>query len=153
MSNDQRKGNPLSDFLRDKADVVIRDQDRPGGLTIGQVVAWRHWFAARQRLLRSSGGRPTNPAWTLKRQIPFAIKVWKDLEDRAERCSAGGTRIGPGQLAAFLVEDAVQNLDASPGTDRDDHTNEEIDVGLAEPVEDPTFGDWHMPEIFSGVAA
>lgn len=67
-------------------------------------------WAGRLHRLRSTGGRPTNPDWTLKRQIPFSPELWAALNRLAEECSQAGTRIGPGQLAAFLLEDAVEGM-------------------------------------------
>jgi hypothetical protein len=149
--NDNASDNPLSDFLRERASVVISDLDRPGGLDIGEALAWRHWFADRQRKLQSSGGRPTNPKWTMKRQIPFSSETWEGLEKRAEACNSSGSKIGPGQIAAFLVEDAV-----SPSRLQAVERDPEVDVAagsLNKPTNDPHFDEWDSPSPFFAVAA
>jgi hypothetical protein len=154
MSDKQNDSNPLSDFLRERADVVIPNKDRRGGLSIGEVLAWRHWFASRQRLLKSSGGRPTNPAWTVKRQIPFSPEVWEELEKRSEACSSEGKSIAPGQVAGFLLEDAISQVNAgSAAVSGEVNDDVKADLKLAEPTHDPNFDNWEMPGIFSGVAA
>ncbi len=62
------------------------------------------------RRLRSSGGRPTDPEWTLRRIIPFKEKGWRDLEQLAARCSHEGQTVSPSQLAALLIERGLQDL-------------------------------------------
>ncbi len=62
------------------------------------------------RRLRSSGGRPTDPEWTLRRVIPFKEKGWHDLEQLATRCSQEGQTVSPSQLAALLIERGLQDL-------------------------------------------
>ena len=37
--------------------------------------------------LRSSGGRPTDPSWTLKRVVPFRRERWQELEALARKVS------------------------------------------------------------------
>ena len=60
------------------------------------------------RRLRSTGGRPTDPSWETKRQIPFKKETWEALSKQAESLSAEGARVSPGQLAAMMLEDAVK---------------------------------------------
>ena len=43
----------------------------------------------------------------MKRQVPFAPETWQRLKNIAESWSATGSRFGPGQVAAFLLEDAI----------------------------------------------
>ncbi len=62
------------------------------------------------RRLRSSGGRPTDPEWTLRRVIPFKEKGWRDLEQLTARCSEEGQAVSPSQLAALLIERGLQDL-------------------------------------------
>jgi hypothetical protein len=151
MSDNETNTNPLSDFMRERASVVISDLDRPGGLDIGEALAWRHWFAERQRRLQSSGGRPTNPEWTMKRQVPLSPDTWEGLERRAEACSAVGHKIGPGQMAGFLLEEAVaeprlrliEGGPSSPGGPDD----------LNKRTDDPQFDDWNLLSPFVGAAA
>ena len=62
------------------------------------------------RRLRSSGGRPTDPEWTVRRVIPFKEQGWRDIERLAARCSDEGQKISPSQLAALLIERGLQDL-------------------------------------------
>ena len=64
-----------------------------------------------QERLQSSCGRPTDPAWTINRSIRFKPEHWHRLEELAEQVSDASQRVGPGQLAAILVERALSELD------------------------------------------
>jgi hypothetical protein len=63
------------------------------------------------RRLRSSGGRPTDPAWKVTRQVPFKEESWTRLQDIAVEVGASGRRVGPAQVAALLVERSLEELD------------------------------------------
>lgn len=76
--------------------------------------------AAAERL-RSSGGRPTDPDWTLVRQVPFSEENWGRLGMLAHEISAHGRRVAPAQLAAMLVEDGLDRLRPG-GADGSDDT-------------------------------
>jgi len=67
------------------------------------------------RRLRSTGGRPTDPEWTLRRIIPFREKGWLELERLATRCSDEGQKVSPSQLAALLIERGLQDLKRARG--------------------------------------
>lgn len=60
--------------------------------------------------LRSSGGRPTDPSWTVQRLVPFGEDRWKQLEKLAKNLSFGGRNVSPGQLAAILLERALNQI-------------------------------------------
>ncbi len=62
------------------------------------------------RRLRSSGGRPTDPEWSLRRVIPFKKESWAELEQLAERCRDSGQTVSPSQLAALLIERGLKDL-------------------------------------------
>ena len=62
------------------------------------------------RRLRSSGGRPTDPEWSVRRVIPFKEERWRELERLAERCREGGQTVSPSQLAAVLIERGLKDL-------------------------------------------
>jgi hypothetical protein len=64
-----------------------------------------------QERLQSGGGRPTDPTWTITRSIRFRPEHWHRLEKLAERISGPSRRVGPGQLAAILVERALRQID------------------------------------------
>lgn len=54
--------------------------------------------------LRSSGGRPTDPDWSVRRVVPFKPDKWRELEVIAERLSRPGRTVSPAQVAAMLIE-------------------------------------------------
>ncbi len=57
------------------------------------------------------GGRPTDPGWSDKRLVPIAPRTLKRLERLAKRLyEATGIRVEPMQLAAILVETAVEDI-------------------------------------------
>ncbi len=62
------------------------------------------------RRLRSTGGRPTDPDWSLRRVIPFKKLGWQELEQLAARCSEEGQTVSPSQLAALLIERGLKAL-------------------------------------------
>jgi hypothetical protein len=61
--------------------------------------------------LRSTGGRPTDPKWTVSRRIPFAPETWDALNVIAERLSSDDRKVAPAQVAAALIEDGIAELD------------------------------------------
>ena len=70
-----------------------------------------HLRAFVQDRLKSSGGRPTDPDWTLSRQIPFQPERWQELTELAERLSREQDKsVSPGQLAAFFVEEGLSRM-------------------------------------------
>ena len=62
------------------------------------------------RRLRSSGGRPTDPGWKVQRLVPFGEARWRQLEKLAEELSSAERKISPGQLAAILIERALDTI-------------------------------------------
>lgn len=54
--------------------------------------------------LVSSGGRPTDPSWTVRRLVPFSSETWNRLTAEASRLSTSTRRMTPAQLAAILIE-------------------------------------------------
>lgn len=62
------------------------------------------------RRLRSSGGRRTDPDWTLSRRIPLKASTWESLQRIAEILATEGQLVAPGQLAAVLLEDQIAQL-------------------------------------------
>jgi hypothetical protein len=61
--------------------------------------------------LRSTGGRPTDPKWTVTRRVPFAPETWEALNTIASRISSPGRKVAPAQVAAALIEDGIAELD------------------------------------------
>jgi hypothetical protein len=76
--------------------------------------AARAGMLALQRALRgrfvSSGGRPTDPAPTIRRLMTVRKQVWKELQRHAALLSRLGQHVSPGQLAAILLEKSVTEL-------------------------------------------
>jgi len=70
-----------------------------------------HLRAFVQTRLRSTGGRPTDPQWTMSRQVPFRPERWDQLVELADRITREEQRtVSPAQLAAFLIEEALERL-------------------------------------------
>jgi hypothetical protein len=70
-------------------------------------VQLRHELGAR---LRSSGGRPSDPDWDLRRVIPLKQECWDQLKELAADLSGAGREISASQLAAVLLERALEGL-------------------------------------------
>jgi hypothetical protein len=58
--------------------------------------------------IRSSGGRPTDPDWTVARQVPFRAATWSSLQEMAQRLRALKANVSPAQLAALFVEQGIE---------------------------------------------
>lgn len=69
--------------------------------------------------LRSSGGRPTDPAWTVRRVVPFRPSGWAELEVLAARLTSAGRTVSPAQLAAVLIERGLAELEAGVAREGD----------------------------------
>lgn len=65
--------------------------------------------------LVSRGGRPADPAPTVRRLVPLRKHVWKELQAQANVLSSPGRRVSPGQLAAMLLERSVSALEPQRG--------------------------------------
>ena len=69
---------------------------------------------ALQRELRgrlvSTGGRPADPAPTIRRLVTVRKQVWKELQRQAALLSGLGQHVSPGQLAAIILEIGVSRL-------------------------------------------
>ncbi|MEW6753367.1 MAG: hypothetical protein AB1505_20655 [Candidatus Latescibacterota bacterium] len=63
-----------------------------------------------RKRLRSSGGRPTDPGWSVQRLVPFRGERWSQLEELAGRLSTEERRVSAGQLAALLIERALDGI-------------------------------------------
>jgi hypothetical protein len=77
---------------------------------IGPSVALGPLVRAASERLRSTGGRPTDPDWTVTRQVPFSEQSWGTLGRLAFEISSHGRRVAPAQLAAMLVEEGLERL-------------------------------------------
>lgn len=65
--------------------------------------------------LVSRGGRPADPAPTIRRLVPLRKHVWKELQAQANLLSSLGRRVSPGQLAAMLLERSLSDLEPQRG--------------------------------------
>jgi len=65
--------------------------------------------------LVSRGGRPADPAPTVRRLVPLRKHVWKELQAQANVLSSPGRRVSPGQLAAMLLERSLSYLKPQRG--------------------------------------
>ncbi len=134
-----------------RSTTVIKDISPGGPLALPEILGTRSWFDTRRKAFRSSGGRPTDPRWTLKRTIPFAEDTWKELNTLAIRFSDSSVKLGPGQVAACLLEGAVAH--AKYGRTSTSSTNRPSSVLAATEalaVAEPRFKDWRMPGVFAG---
>ena len=61
--------------------------------------------------LVSRGGRPADPAPTVRRLVPLRKHVWKELQAQANVLSNLGRHVSPGQLAAMLLERSLADLE------------------------------------------
>jgi hypothetical protein len=71
------------------------------------ILALQHELRGR---LVSTGGRPSDPAPTIRRLVTLKRQVWKDLQKHATLLSRLDQRISPGQLAAMLLEKRISEL-------------------------------------------
>jgi hypothetical protein len=98
---DEDKASKLADRLG--ADRIGTLSKRPAGIPLG-LLQLRDQVQDR---LRSSGGRPTDPSWTVSRQVPFKPETWDRLQQAAEELGSSGRRVGAAQVAAVLLEREV----------------------------------------------
>jgi hypothetical protein len=67
-----------------------------------------------QRLTPSPGerpGRPTNPNWVKRCKVPMSAATVERLSQMAEQMSTPERRISPMQVAAQLLQEALERLD------------------------------------------
>lgn len=68
-----------------------------------------------QRLTPSSGerpGRPTDVTWSVRPKVPMSKATHAKLKELAAQASSNGRKVSAMQLAAHLLEEAVENLQA-----------------------------------------
>ncbi len=109
-TNHQRKGSPeLAKTLGASRVFSVRTRpDSPfGAMALLEEV--------RSRLV-SRGGRPSDPAPTIRRLVPIRRKVWENLRRQASLLSGRGRHVSPGQLAAILLEKSIDSLDNKAGS-------------------------------------
>ena len=71
------------------------------------ILALQHELRGR---LVSAGGRPSDPAPTIRRLVTVKKQVWKELQRQTTVLSRLGQKVSPGQLAAILLEQSVSRL-------------------------------------------
>ncbi len=70
----------------------------------------------RERLQPGRGarpGRPTDPAWAVRRLVGFRPETWRRLREIAAGASTPDRRVSPAQVAAALVESGLERLEAN----------------------------------------
>lgn len=83
-----------------------------GAETRSGLLALQHELHGR---LISRGGRPSDPAPSIRRLVTVRKQVWKELQRHAALLSRLGQPVSPGQLAALLLERSVCHLQAPKG--------------------------------------
>lgn len=71
------------------------------------------WMQLREEVhtrLHSRGGRPSDPRWEFRRQVPFQEQTWDLLNDLAKKLKHEGVTVEPAQIAAILVEHQIDTL-------------------------------------------
>ena len=90
-----------------------------GGERRGPVTAMGGYFGAMNLAadiaerfkVPQTGGRPTDPSWTERRQLPLRPETLERLEKLALKIrERGGGEVHPMQLAALLLEKAAENV-------------------------------------------
>ncbi len=80
-------------------------------------------ISALQARLRSGQGQQSNQSacahWVLHPQVPMSEDTQRELERLAELVSKSGRQVSPMQLAAQLLEDAVEQLAEANGSTRE----------------------------------
>lgn len=130
-------------------------------LKLGSPLAWLNLAHEIKGRLISTGGRPSDPYWDTKRQVPFRKKVWGYLTYVAKELSYQGRKVGPAQLAAIIIEDKVRQpmtgsselkieikLESSIG--KYVHETKAIDPGF---VQTESTSQMNSPEIFKQTSA
>lgn len=72
----------------------------------------------RERLAPSQGerpGRPTNPEWSHRPKVPMSDATADKLSRIAEALSTPKRKVSPMQVAAQLLEDAVEHVKVKAG--------------------------------------
>src|SRR5215468_9461758 len=76
-----------------------------------------------QRLTPSQGerpGRPTNPSWVTRCKVPMSEATLQQLAQLAEKMSSPQRQISPMQVAAQLLEEALDRLGAQTAGNGED---------------------------------
>lgn len=83
--------------------VVLVPDVEPQSPALSEVVATE----LTPRLV-SSGGRPSDPEWTISRQVPMKSETWEALKGLAVDASSEERHMSPAQVAGFLIEKALE---------------------------------------------
>lgn len=129
---------------------IVQGVTAPGALALPELLGARAWFERRRQGFQSSGGRPTDPRWSFKRAIPLAENTWKQLNELAAEYSDDSSKVGPGQVAACLLEEAVAHVAAGSVPDGGLTSSSEDDAASdALSSAEPRFQEWRMPAPFA----
>ena len=75
--------------------------------TLGTPLSWLYLAHELKSRFVSSGGRPSDPNWDIRRTVPFRREVWEHLTSEAKAMCREGIKVGPAQLAAVIIENSV----------------------------------------------
>ena len=92
---------------------VVGQIEEPGGGAFGAARLGKIVATLQSRLHPGEGkrpGRPTVAAWDRSPKVPMSRKTQAKLTRLAQRASEQGHRVSPMQLAAQLLEDALECL-------------------------------------------
>ena len=74
---------------------------------------YKYVESVRARLAPGQGkrtGRPSDPSWVQHPKVPMSETTKRRLLSLAERASAGGRKVSPMQIAAQILEDALEGV-------------------------------------------
>lgn len=83
-------------------------------LNLGSPLSWLNLAHEIKGRLISTGGRPSDPYWDIKRLVPFRKKVWDYLSYESKIMSNKERKVGPAQLAAIIIENSLNQPIAEP---------------------------------------
>lgn len=97
-----------------KAEVVGKVSETGGG-AFGAERLRKAVRALRERLQPSRGerpGRPTVKSWVVRSKVPMSTATQRKLKRLAQQLSTEDRKVSPMQVAAQLLEDALQDQGA-----------------------------------------
>jgi hypothetical protein len=107
------------EFARMLGAEIVGEVPDVGGGPFGMA---RLAHLLQQRLTPSQGerpGRPTDPDWVTRCKVPMSEATLERLTQLAEEMSTPQRRISPMQVAAQLLEEALERVRAQTETNRE----------------------------------
>ena len=107
MKADSKK-KPLS--IEEAADLLGAER----GVDVGPVrmdpISMRAIATRIAKRLASTGGRPTDASWEIKRKVPMKRSTWDELQRLSDRLAEENVRVAAGQVAAIALERGLSVL-------------------------------------------